>query len=473
MNEVATGKATRVECLLFDEEDGLTAGETATGAQPAACRTPDGRLWFATPQGLALIDPATVVVHRPAPKVILETLRTAERAYPLLDAPASSPVSRLPSLSLPPGSGHTLAVEFTALEYSAPRRLRFRYRLAGHDAGWIESGVRRTAFYTNLKPRDYRFQVQAVGRDGRWTEPGETLAFAIVPFLHETTAFKFTLGLLIALTATGSGWGVYRWRRGYLERIHQLEREQAVATERKRIARDLHDQIGSELTRLSFASEASASGGGEVPGLARDAVRSLEEVVWATDPAKDDVLHLVEFLSRHTREYLAGQPIRLHLEVPIGLPASPLTAHVRHHLALAFKEALHNVVKHAAASEVRLKVSLQPAAGRADFPVRPRAPQARAVPSSSPETTPRTGPGTGSRDRKSALPELEDLVIELADDGCGFDASQLSQNGNGLGNMISRLSEAGGTCRITSSPGRGTTVCFTLPVAPPSSGTST
>ena len=191
---VATGRAARVECLLLDEQDGLLGGQTYSGSQPSACKTPDGRLWFATPHGLAMLDPAHISRRDSQPKVFIERLRVGDAWLELLDEPGGAikgarssgresahsslqrSQSRLTSaatlqgskVQLSAGSGRSLAFEFTALEYFAPKKLRFRYRLEGFDRDWHDAGVRRTAFYTNLKPGDYRFQVIAANRNGVW-----------------------------------------------------------------------------------------------------------------------------------------------------------------------------------------------------------------------------------------------------------------------------------------------------------------
>ncbi len=222
---VADGRATRVDCLLLDSADGLIAGQTASGYQPSACRTPDGRLWFATQRGLAAITPANLRRDLSLPRVFLETLRVGDREFSLLDTqpdprdkpgirsqPSSSspldrpnlptPISLPPSsisssvsasLKLPPGSGSSLEVQFGALEYAAPKRLTFRSRLRGQDRDWVETGSRRAAYFTNLKPGPYQFQVQAAGRDGRWIEPGASLAFVVAPYYWETGWFRFTV----------------------------------------------------------------------------------------------------------------------------------------------------------------------------------------------------------------------------------------------------------------------------------------
>jgi signal transduction histidine kinase len=165
-----------------------------------------------------------------------------------------------------------------------------------------------------------------------------------------------------------------------------------------------------------------------IHGTARELTRSLDEIVWAVNPRHDTLDSLASYLNRFAYDFLSAANVRCRLDFPLQLPAWPLTAEVRHNLFLAFKETLHNVVSHAAASEVRVALKL----------------------------------------------EAETIILMVTDDGCGFDVGEphsgspqqpgrISQ-GNGLANMKRRLAAIRGKCEIQSAPGQGTTVKFTVPV---------
>jgi signal transduction histidine kinase len=160
---------------------------------------------------------------------------------------------------------------------------------------------------------------------------------------------------------------------------------------------------------------------------ARELTRAMDEIVWAVSPRHDRLDSLASYLSRFAYEYLSVAEIRCRLDLPLHLPTLPVTAEVRHNLFLAFKEALHNIVKHAAANEVRVELKL----------------------------------------------EAAQLALHVADDGRGFDPAAPADGhaaagriacGNGLANMQRRLVDIGGVCEIRSEPGRGTMVTFTVPL---------
>jgi signal transduction histidine kinase len=210
--------------------------------------------------------------------------------------------------------------------------------------------------------------------------------------------------------------------------LQRAEQESALERERARIARDLHDELGSQLTRISLLSgllrtdkdnpEQVAAHAGKLTLSADQSVRALEEIVWAVRPGSDTLQSLVDYITHFAGELFAGSPTRCRLDVPDDLPAKPLPPDVRHNIFLIIKEALTNTLKHAAATEVRVA--------------------AKAV----------------------------DNTIELvvADDGNGFtpaDAAAADQR-NGLGNMRQRAETIGGKLDLQSSPGSGTSVRLTV-----------
>ena len=210
--------------------------------------------------------------------------------------------------------------------------------------------------------------------------------------------------------------------------VERLRLQQALESERRRIARDLHDDLGSRLTEIVLMGEL-AKRGPQTPGVlqsqvggitqkVRQLVTVMEEVVWTVNPKNDSLTNLVAYLTDYTERFLALAQLRCRLEVDRNLPALPVNAQVRHNLLLAVKEALNNTARHATASKVWLRIHCQ-----------------------------------GAR-----------LWAMVADDGQGFDLQHPGHAGNGLPNMRTRLESIGGQVAIQSQPGQGTTVTFTLPL---------
>lgn len=427
LNRCADGEIAEVPFLTYGINDGLPTLECSEGLQSAGGKTADGRLWFPTAKGLVAVDPAGVKMNPLPPPVHIEEMRVDDKKF--ADGDDTGP------LKIPAGR-HRIEFEYTGLCFVAPEKVRFKCRLNGFEPDWANVGAKRVATYNYIPPGSYAFQATACNNDGVWNETGASLKFEVLPYFWQTTWFRVLGGLATVLAASGAVW--FDTRRRMRRRLENLERERAVERERVRIAKDIHDDLGASLTRITMLSQ-SARGETELPEsvttnlerifvTARALTRAMDEIVWAVNPCHDRLDSLANYLSRFAHEYLSVADIRCRLDVPLQLPATPVTAEVRHNLFLAFKEALHNIVKHAAANEVRVELK-----------------------------------------QKSSK-----LILLVADNGRGFDSRGLPDNappkpdriarGNGLINMKQRLSEIGGGCEIASEPGQGTTVKFTVPL---------
>jgi ligand-binding sensor domain-containing protein/signal transduction histidine kinase len=425
LNACADGKIKSVKCLTYGINDGLPTIECSESLQPAGCKTPDGRLWFPTSKGLVVVNPSEVRInHLPPPMALEELLVDGE----VLTNTASP-------LKIPPGRNH-FEFHYTGLSFVAPEKVNFKYRIEGLEKEWTEAGGKRVANYSFLPPGDYVFHVIAGNNEGVWNEEGLSLPFTLLPQFWQTLWFRVLTGLLVVIAASVTVW--FETRRRLQRRLEKLERQQAIERERARIAKDIHDDLGASLTRITMLSQ-SARGGLEmsgaaainferIHGTARELTRSLDEIVWAVNPRHDTLDSLASYLSRFAYDFLSAANVRCRLDVPLNLPAWPLTAEVRHNLFLAFKEALNNVARHAAAAEVRVTLTL----------------------------------------------DAQKIILTVADDGRGFAVGQPNlisppaldriSPGNGLFNMKRRLAEIGGECEFQSAAGQGTTVTFRVPV---------
>ena len=175
------------------------------------------------------------------------------------------------------------------------------------------------------------------------------------------------------MLSAGLGWH-YRRVRG-LRRVQLLEQQRSLQEERARIAKDLHDDLGANLTGLALrldvlhtqgkAGDAQQSQLATLARSTRGLVDNMREVVWAMNPQHDNLESLAGFLGQYTEQYLAAAGLRCRLELPVQAPAQAVSSHLRHQLYLVLKEALHNVVRHARASEVRLRLEQEAARAKA------------------------------------------------------------------------------------------------------------
>jgi signal transduction histidine kinase len=211
-------------------------------------------------------------------------------------------------------------------------------------------------------------------------------------------------------------------RRRSQQQIQVLEQERAVASERARIARDIHDELGASLTKIHKLAEMmdqhseihdqTNTVSKTISNTARDTIQTMDEIVWAVNPKNDTLKEMADYLVFYTEDFLRPSGITCCLDVSLNLPGIPATAEVRHNVFMVVKEALNNAVKHAAAHQIRFGLAY-----------------------------------TANR-----------LTVEIADDGRGFRLDEVTAVGNGLENMQKRISGIGGKLNIQSEPEQGTTV---------------
>jgi signal transduction histidine kinase len=394
--------------------------------QPAGCRTADGRLWFPTSKGLVAVDPQNVKHNSRPPPVVMEGMRVDDRL--VAEATNGAP------LQIPPGR-HRVEFQYAGLSFVAPEKVRFKYRLTGLDTEWVDAGHRRVINIDYIPPGQYTFRVIACNNDGVWNEQGAGVTFAVRPYFWQTLWFRV---LALALTIAASGglvWFIVR--RRMRRKLERLEQQRAVEHERARIAHDIHDDLGAHLTRITMLSESAsaeldnpvqaAAGLKQIYDTARELTRAMDEIVWAVSPRHDTVESLASYLEKFAQDLLATAGIRCRLDLPLQFPEWRLTSEVRHNLFLAFKEAVHNVVKHSAASEAHIRLT----------------------------------------------PQIASFELAIEDNGRGFAPETRNRpaedpgrfaSGNGLENMTRRLAEIHGLCDIQSAPGQGTRVIFTVPI---------
>jgi len=358
------------------------------------------------------------------------------RSLPSPRAATRSPLSRpVParSLEVPPGR-RQLDIKFTGLSFTSPSRVQFKHQLEGLDSDWIEGGTRRQVTYNYLPPGEFTFRVIACNSDGLWNVEGDAVSILVRPQLWQTWWFKAVSALAACALVGGSVF--FEARRRMRRKLERLARAHELERERARIAQDIHDDLGASLTRIGMLSE-SATGEWQQPQEAlaslrqiqtttRELTRAMDEIVWAVNPRHDTLDSLSDYISRFAQDFLGAAHIRCRLAMPLQMPDCSVRSEVRHNLFLAFKETLHNAVKHSGANEVRITFQFV----------------------------------TGG------------FVLAVADNGCGFDPQsdianlkhQRSTSGNGLRNIRSRLAQIQGRAEIQSAPGEGTRVELFVPM---------
>jgi signal transduction histidine kinase len=392
--DVATGRVKR-----FTSADGLPKGAVALGF-----RDRHGSLWFAATLGLARLDPEPEREREP-PRTLVTGLRIAgvARAVSALGEPA------LAGLDLG-ADENSVSVDFLGLGVSLGEELRYQYRLEGTEGDWSAPSAERTVTFANLGPGSYRFLVRAIDADGRASPEPAAVAFTIAAPVWQRWWFLALAAALLAMAA----YALHRYR---VRRLLEIERV------RTRIATDLHDDIGANLTRISVLSEVASyrSGGGDdslasIARISRESVASMSDIVWAVDPRRDSFRDLVRRMRELSDEALTMRGVDVRFSAPESDGDLRLGHELRRQLYLIFKEAINNASRHSDCARADVAVELD-----------------------------------GHR-----------LVLEVSDDGRGFDPAA-EADGNGLVNMRKRAEAMRARLEVRSAPGAGTTVRLEVP----------
>ena len=421
LNNIAHGLTNSFFCRAYGKADGLLSDEATFGSQPGAYRGRDGKLWFPTIQGLVSVDPAQIKFNTNPPPVIIEAVLIGGEPEN-----TNALRSQLPSVVTVPAGREQLEIQYTSLNLAAANKARFRYRMEGYETAWTEAHESRTARYTKLPPGHYRFHVIACNEDEVWNTVGATLAFFVAPpfwrtWWFLTSAVFFLLAFIVAVVHYFSTQRLQRQLEG-------LRQQQALEKERSRIARDIHDQLGASLTQVSLLGEMVEcdkddpieveAHARQISQTARDTARVLDEIVWTVNPSNDTLDGVINYVCKYAQEYLAVAGLRYRLDVPAQLPDAGISPEVRHNVFLAAKEAVTNVVKHAKATEVWVRLRLEPAR----------------------------------------------FILEIQDNGRGPVGMAGKESRNGLRNMHKRMEDVGGSFAITPASEGGTVVRLTVPI---------
>ena len=411
LSDFAAGKISQLDCVSYGKADGMRNQECNSG-QYAACKTRDGKLWFASLKGAIMVDPEKIKTNLTPPAVILEKILSDNLVF-------EAPLQKVNPV-FPPGK-RKFEFHYTGLNFFAPERVKFKVLLEGYDQSWVDAGTRRIAYYTSLQPGTYRFRVIAQNSDGVWNNKGDSVQFVLQPFFYQTRWFYgicFAGAVLVAFA-------VHRFR------LRQLKAQfHAVLNERTRISRDLHDTLAQSLSGVVVQLDAAEQ------LLPVDQDKSRNYLLRARDlaakslrEARQTVLHLrseeserkdlKSELEKIANEITKEGAVNIHFASDGRSVA--LSPRIKENVLRIAEEAIHNSLKHA--HPLRIEIRLKNEAQR--------------------------------------------LELCIRDDGSGFESESApaEQSGHlGLAGMKERAKELSGELKIDSSPGRGTTVTLRIPL---------
>jgi ligand-binding sensor domain-containing protein/signal transduction histidine kinase len=369
-----------------------------------------GNIWVATSLGISKFNPRAERTGGGAPSIYLSRVQVAGEDIPM---PVDG-ASFLPEVELA-ASRNNLLIDFVALSFQGEHKLRYQYRLEGSDTDWSLPGDSRSVNYAHLSPGSYTFLVRAISDDGTASSEPASFRFQIVPPIWLRAWFIALVALIIAFAL----YSLYRYRVSQLLRLERI---------RTRIATDLHDDIGANLSLIAMLSEVARrkldSGDAQlkqwfetIATTSRDTVDSMSDIVWAINPNRDQLGDLTRRMRRFAEDASAAQNVTLRFNAPDLDRNMKLEADQRREIFLIFKEMINNAMRHSGCSSVNVDLAV-------------------------------------SKRR---------LALRVTDDGRGLNGSDAGE-GTGLGSMRGRASRLGGDFVIESAAGLGTTVKLDVPV---------
>ena len=328
----------------YDTDDGLPGVEFMHGA---AARSPDGWMYFGGIDGLTAFHPDSIRENMSPPPVVITRVTAGDREMPLARG-------RPPAITLSHGDDF-FTIEFAALDYIAPEQNQYAFMMEGADQEWVPTGTRRHVSYSHLGSGTYRFRVRGANSDGIWNTAGASLSITITPPFWETLWFRATaVALLVGVLAF-----LYRYR---INKLLELERM------RIRIASDLHDEVGSSLTKIALYTDLlkdrdapSTELVPKIGTLSRETVSTMSDIVWSIDARNDTVADLIDRMREVAHGLLEPRQIEFEFQSSGLELARKLPVDLRESLYLIFKEALTNAAKYSEAS--RVSVQLRQSAG--------------------------------------------------------------------------------------------------------------
>ena len=370
----------------------------------------DNNVWGLVSNGVIKITPERKEISNYSPTLMVSMLKAGKDT-----------INNGTSLSY---RQNNLSFNFTATSFLNEKQVMYSYRLqGGTNNQWSESSNNTTVSFIDLPPGDYSLDIKANFPAGRYAEQGISYKFSIIPAWWQTWLFKSFVGLLI-IGSLIIGFRFY-YRRKLEKKMAILEKQQAIEKERTRIATDMHDDLGAGLSRIKFLSETIGikkqqhepieEDVNKIREYSHEMIDKMGEIVWALNEKNDSLSDLLSYTRAYTMEYLAQNGIDCKTEMPDNFPVVFVSGEFRRNIFLTIKEALHNVVKHSQATEVKLTININ-----------------------------------------------HHLTIKLKDNGTGFDQNNIRLFSNGLSNMESRVKEIGGKIEILNK--QGTLVNLSIPL---------
>lgn len=383
---------------VYSQSDGL-AGNRMEGA---VCLSKDGTMLFSTNSKISISNPNSAIQKRKAHKLYITSLQVYGIEIPL---------RRKRGILEPVEINYQhniFSVEFVALNYANSSKMNYAYKLEGINTEWIYTGNRTDAHFANLQGGDYTLRIKASTYDGQWFESSDQLKIRILPPFWKSKVFMISwVSLLLAIVL------IYvRLRMLENRNIQQL---------RLRIARDLHDEVGSSISGIHLTSHMMMQNKLEpelqnkfverIQAASKSAIEMMGEIIWSLQPHNDQIEKMIDRMRLYASEFLEAAEIPFEFKVEGQLSGRILPLDVRKDFLLIYKELLNNIAKHSKANFATIFIS-------------------------------------GTQDK---------VILKITDNGVGF-TPEKNKHGNGLKNIRDRVAGLHLLYKLDTAPGQGTSV---------------
>lgn len=353
LNDFADGKIPKLNSVSYDEKDGMLNAECNGGRIPAAIKTKDGKLWFATMGGVAIIDPEAEKVNPYPPPVVIENISIDRKSVDLTTS----------QIELKPGQSN-IAIEYTGLSLTKSDQIKFRYKLEGLEENWVEAGTKRTVDYSYLPAGSYTFRVIAANANGIWNNEGAAVKIIVRPFFYQTWWFRVLATLVVALIV----WLIYHNRVSHLREIAETKTAfsrqliESQEAERKRIAAELHDGLGQNLVVIKNRAMLGINKGDdkervakELNNISESATQALEEVREITNNLRPQLLDRLG-LTKAINSMLKKVSDVIEIEIEIDLIDNIFNESEEISVYRIVQESVNNIIKHSNASDAIVRI---------------------------------------------------------------------------------------------------------------------
>ncbi len=412
---VADDRNDRCHCWIVTRDDRTTYFDPSVVPPDIATIDRHGTILVVLPTGIAACFPDRLPLGSPPPPVRISDIRTD-----------GHPLRPLSAKALIPADPRLVEILLRESLLPTPTNARVEHQLIGIDPDWVETPADQRLVYERLPPGRHPLRLRTTNDAGTWTDSAPTCTLDIAPAWWERPAVRWAAILVVAITTAAATLSFQS--RKTAARMERLRQQATLDRERMRIARDMHDDLGTSLTQISLladlagrkATPETAASLAHISRIACDTVTAFDEIVWAVNPEHDTLQHLLGYMALSSSETLASLGIECRFDIPSHVPPRIAPAEFRRGVLLIVKEAITNVVKHARARRVAICWRV-----------------------------------AGER-----------LSITITDDGQSSSSTRPDRPrpALGLGNMHHRTEELGGICTVTAGPTGGTQVTLDLPL---------